>query len=479
MRSWDSFALVRDVSAWTLHPHTVLALGLSSVQAQPEHGDLHVYTDGSSCDGTAGWAVVLVANEVMSGSSSFSGCFGGKVAESDDLGTSSTDALQAEQALFVGPACGRSLSLRTSLSLSLRTSLFHSGAFSSAGIVPALGTAPVVTAAWRIAHCPGLFVDFLRSFKALGASEYRVATSRRMRAIRGMNWRTLLPTDSAEAIIIHLAWPTWLRPSEVSIGNGHRLFAVLGSLRLRSHWSFRLPASYGTVPKNAIPIRGQAPPQGDGDESCWRGLRLKVASANVQGIHGKHKFLEEQLLDGCYDVACFQETKTKGGMFSSSSFYRFASEHETHWGVAVWIRKSLVVDGNLTMLRNSDCRVLVCDPRIIVVQVRLEGFRINCISAHLPQQAHGAQSRQAIFNNNESVIGAVSTPTLIVLGIDANARLPCGFGDTTGHIEHGEPDSFGYQLAEFLSDIGLWVPATFADYHTGETATWPRAHLSY
>ena len=60
---------------------------------------------------------------------------------------------------------------------------------------------------------------------------------------------------------------------------------------------------------------------------------------------------------------------------------------------------------------------------------------------------------------------------MVVLGIDANARLPCGFDEVTGSIEHGEPDAFGYRLAELFSELGLWAPATFGELHSGATAT--------
>ena len=193
-------------------------------------------------------------------------------------------------------------------------------------------------------------------------------------------------------------------------------------------------------------------------------------------MNGKHKFLEDQLLEGGYDVACFQETKTGGGLFSSTSFHRFASEHETHWGVAVWVRRFLTVDGNLVPIRIADCRVLICGPRLIAVKVTCGSFRLVCISAHLPHQAYGAQCRQDIFSSIASVLERASQPTLAVLGIDANARLPCGFADVSGHIEHGEPDEFGFRFAEKLSELGLWAPATFAEFHTGETATWRHAH---
>ena len=242
-------------------------------------------------------------------------------------------------------------------------------------------------------------------------------------------------------------------------------------------WGFNFPHHNGVVPPNIIPIREAAGASEDAVQDLgWRGLSLKVVSANVQGINGKHKFLEEQFLADGFDIACFQETKTRGGLFSSRAFHRFASEHDKHWGVAVWVRRSITVNGNLNPIGVADCRVLISEPRVIAVKVIVEGFRIVCVSAHLPQQAHGQHGRRAIYSTLKGVLESISQPTVIILGVDANARLPCGFAQVTGSVEHGEPDVFGYRFAEFLAELGLWAPATFEELHSGETATWRHAH---
>ena len=56
LQPWDEFALIQDVLTWDLHEHTSTALRLvdTAESAADNGGDLHLYTDGSACDGVAG-----------------------------------------------------------------------------------------------------------------------------------------------------------------------------------------------------------------------------------------------------------------------------------------------------------------------------------------------------------------------------------------------------------------------------------------
>ena len=96
---WPDFDLTSNVSGWNLHEASVIALHLSDPHScwTNNQWDLHLYTDGSAKDNTAGWAVVIVASSPDTGRCSFLGRFGGKLGDMDDLGSSAAVALQAEQ----------------------------------------------------------------------------------------------------------------------------------------------------------------------------------------------------------------------------------------------------------------------------------------------------------------------------------------------------------------------------------------------
>ena len=473
LQRWDAFALIQDVSDWKVHPNTAIALDLASRSHDCMQSDLHLYTDGSARDSMAGWAVVLVANDAVSGQCNFIGCFGGKLAEADDLGSSNADALQAEQCALCW-ACLWALPQLHSLLSTFQRVLFCWDC-TSAG----LGASGDCCLAESPLSCPlrGLFA-FLQS---IGGERIQ---GRHVKAHEGHPWNELADTvanrfrrgDDVSCGLAHIAaafrmvdWQWAPTMSSAGLPPVHFPTPV-------PEWWFRPPSSYGMVPKDMIPTQGcHLLGPGTADPAQWRGLQLQIASANVQGLGGKHKFLEDQFVADGFDVVCLQETKTKGGTFSSSFFHRFSSEHDAHWGVAVWIRRALLLNGNLVPIRSADCRVLICEPRILVVKLIVGGFHLTCISAHLPQQAHGAQCRVSILGTIRSIVEAASKSSLFAIGIDANARLPCGFAQVTGSVEHGDPDPLGYQLAEFLSELELWAPATFAEFHSGESATWKHA----
>ena len=247
-------------------------------------------------------------------------------------------------------------------------------------------------------------------------------------------------------------------------------------------WVLNRHRGLGPLPTSAIPMHGDehTPSAMPDEDSSWLGLSIKALCANVQSMAGKHKYLEAQLVRGEFDIAFFQETKIKGGLFSTSSFHRFASEHDSHWGVAIWIRKSLVINGNLTAITLSDCRVLCSEPRLLAITIQVCGVSVLCVAAHLPQQQHGHDPRSALYKSITALLNAPRQFDIVLFGVDANARLPCGFNGVTGEVEHGEPDQYGFDFVEFLANVSLWVPATFSACHSGTSATWrhPHGHTS-
>ena len=130
------------------------------------------------------------------------------------------------------------------------------------------------------------------------------------------------------------------------------------------------------------------------------------------------------------------------------------------------------MNGVLTPVSDADCRVMVNEPRIIAVRLKPGRVSILCTSAHLPQQQYGRDYREVLYASLRSLFHAPYQSDIVVLGIDANARPPCGFDHVTGEVEHGEPDDFGFDFAAVLSELHLWAPATFSSCHSRQTATW-------
>ena len=472
---WADFSLFKDPADLLdceLHDNSRWALqwACQSFPHLQPGWDLHLYTDGSALEERAGWAVVIVANNPGGGVCELIGCFGGTLGGEDDLGTTLPDALQAEQVALCWAL------LWTLPQIDMLADYFEGLFFCWDCVTAGAGASGdcKLTSTALARPLRGLYklVDQL--------SRGRVA-GRHIKAHEGHPWNELADSlanafrrgkrgrgdlSKVARAFRQVNWD-W---APVIIDDGFPCLTVQPEAAVCYNVGHH---SGGNLPETIIPIQpcasaGKSVMGAGSQPSCFD---LTVISANLQGINGKHRYLEAQFCDGEADFAFLQETKSKGGSFSSASYHRFASEHDGHWGTAVWIRRFIKLNGSSVAVHPSDCRVLVCNPRIIAVSLKIAGSTFLLISAHLPQQSHGHEGRNVIFDCIRQAVGRVRHSAAVFLGIDANARVPCGFDSVTGDIEFGEADAYGFKLVEVLSELGLWIPATFSEHHVGSSAT--------
>ena len=201
-------------------------------------------------------------------------------------------------------------------------------------------------------------------------------------------------------------------------------------------------------------------------------LRLRVFSLNVQSLKDKHRYIKEQAeAHGC-SVLLLQETKTNDSFCETSRYLRFASPVEQRWGTAIWIRKWQQLDEDWYPVQRSDTSQVVCKPRILGVLLRVSVLTVLFLSVHLPQQQRDLQERPDVLTDVAGVLKKYQDVHLVVLGIDANARVPCSIPHVTGEVPFGVPDSFGDSLVEFLDLHHLYIPSTFEGVHAGPSHTW-------
>ena len=161
----------------------------------------------------------------------------------------------------------------------------------------------------------------------------------------------------------------------------------------------------------------------------WKGaqvvkMSIRALSANVQSIKGKEKLIEQQLLEGQYDVAFFQETKVPDGYLETDSFVRMLSRNDVHWGTAIWVRKNLQINGKTVQLQRSDLTIRVENSRLIVVDLRKDDIRLCLASVHLPHQSRPIQERPDVLDIIERELGSLQSDYVVIMGIDANVRVP-------------------------------------------------------
>ena len=167
-------------------------------------------------------------------------------------------------------------------------------------------------------------------------------------------------------------------------------------------------------------------------------------------------------------------TKDKGGYVEPAEYIRVASE-----GRAIWIRKSLYVNGAVVRVERTNIAVVCSEPKLTVLILTVAGAKLLVGSCHIPHQARGEEARKLVLDSLETQVVKYQNKCGVLLGVDANARVPESVGNATGDLTYGVPDEAGRVFANRVLQWNLQLPSTFRDVHYGESFTWRHAGGSY
>ena len=150
---------------------------------------------------------------------------------------------------------------------------------------------------------------------------------------------------------------------------------------------------------------------------------MRCATANVQGLSGKHQYIEQQMVASGYDFLFLQETKTKGGSCTSQHTIRVESDYQQHWGTAVWIAGESHKKLDPIPLAVEHLHVVKQGPRLIAVMMRRAFAKFLLVSVHFPQQGRHPAEREVLEQELHDICVELSRDCIIIVGTDANARL--------------------------------------------------------
>ena len=214
-----------------------------------------------------------------------------------------------------------------------------------------------------------------------------------------------------------------------------------------------------------------------------RKLELQLATYNVGTLRqkGKYsvglfaKYLREQVAAHQIHILFLQETRanTTSLLHSDTHVRLVSSSHQGHGGSEIWL---LCRDprNQKILCTPRDVVVLAAEPELLVAKVHYYGLRLLLISAHGPHSGHSTDSISAFWKRLDDIVSQYHDGTLIpVLGIDANAHFAW---EKLPHIGSKGLEPAQNPAADFLGDLlvkhDLFLPATFADLHPGESWTW-------
>ncbi|OLP79036.1 hypothetical protein AK812_SmicGene40723 [Symbiodinium microadriaticum] len=226
------------------------------------------------------------------------------------------------------------------------------------------------------------------------------------------------------------------------------------------------------LPEQLIPttVRG-----GLGRQSA---IEFKVLTLNAQSLNGKCRYYEDQLDAMGINLALFQEVMGGSGVCSSRRFLRLSTDSAKHWGVALWVSKKrglLSSNGYPQPVQEEDIQVVFESPRLLILSIRAADCRIFAVSGHCPHNIRKDEAKQ--FHDDLSYhLGQIKEAGIVVVGVDLNGRVPTGIEGVTGGLEHGDPDDNGRAFVATAELAGIWLPATYHEYHNGTSTTYRQAN---
>ena len=203
-------------------------------------------------------------------------------------------------------------------------------------------------------------------------------------------------------------------------------------------------------------------------------FQANFATINVQSLNKKCQYIEEQLHARCINVACLQETKLPGGTLTSKHYLRLHTHADSHWGVAVWIHRTLGLcrAGEAVLTADEhDVAILHEDPRLMALLVTIGEVKVGILSGHCPHTQR-ADERDVFLKILGPLLQRVKHANLVIGGFDLNGRVPVSFSDVSGSLEFGDPDEAGWRFASLLSEGGMWIPSMYPQIHCGDSATY-------
>eukprot|EP00438_Fugacium_kawagutii_P009494 Skav200304 [mRNA] locus=scaffold4329:95264:100090:- [translate_table: standard] len=218
-------------------------------------------------------------------------------------------------------------------------------------------------------------------------------------------------------------------------------------------------------------------------------LALDPVRENSQGraVATRTVRLDSQWHQGSVAIVGVQEARTTAGVHYSPNFAIYASgadfTHTASLGCEIWIHQRLPLwydqQGRAFSWSTSRTVVLHADPRRLVLQLAWGPFRLHVVALHAPYVGgrHSLQEVQHWWTATTELLGTLGSTPMIIC-VDANA--PLGTPATDGVGVHGAEDSTSATLpfVQMITELQLWVPATFSHCHRGPSWTWthPRGH---
>lgn len=178
------------------------------------------------------------------------------------------------------------------------------------------------------------------------------------------------------------------------------------------------------------------------------------------------------------DILVFQECRGRHDhCLENDDFIRLGSAADRgQGGVELWLRKrGAFYATGLGEIQKEQLVVWHADHRILGVSILHPAFECDFVGIYAPQSGRGEQEIQDWWLHLSHVLGSRPSHGPLFLAGDANGKIGAittrGIGDHAPDFE----DCAGALLRACCDQFSLVIPATFAEWHSGSTATFSSA----
>ena len=161
-------------------------------------------------------------------------------------------------------------------------------------------------------------------------------------------------------------------------------------------------------------------------------------------------------------IMCLQEARPKSDSLRDLPEHIVAASAADNgsYGCEIWISKKrpfFTSNGHKTFIQHHNVTIIVAEPRLLIISVRIKHIKILIISAHAPHSAN--EDRKAWWLHFKSTILSLSKRFAnMYIGIDANTSFGKHLAAATGQVGNSfKPTKDCMFVLDILNDLGLIV----------------------
>ena len=195
-------------------------------------------------------------------------------------------------------------------------------------------------------------------------------------------------------------------------------------------------------------------------------------------IKGKRDLMKQQLLDAGVWLVGLQETRLPtSGVMPDKEFLMLSSAatNEGSYGCALWVNlaQPFAHIGTKPCCATRDNIVVSSlSPRHVQVQIDTPWIRFTVLVAHGPSAVRQSDQARQFWEQRRNDLARRPEGSEVLLLVDANSCLGSIPSTAVGSHDPELESAAGFHFHGFLLEVGCMLPATFAEWHRGQSWTW-------